>query len=106
MPSLGGSIMEKVLFGRFRAAWMAVAFALSLSGTAFGQQLPVTGTVTSAAGAPLGGVTVRVQGTDARATTDASGNYRVTAPSDAVLIFSRVGQKPVQTTVAVTYSVR
>jgi TonB-linked SusC/RagA family outer membrane protein len=100
MPSLGGSIMEKVLFGRFRAAWIGLAFTLTLSGTAFGQQIPVTGTVTSAAGAPLGGVTIRVQGTDARAVTDATGKYRVTAPSDAVLIFSRVGQKPVQTTVA------
>ena len=54
MPSLGGSIMEKVLFGRFRAAWMALAFALTLSGTAVGQQIPVTGTVTSSAGAPEG----------------------------------------------------
>src|SRR6476619_4780506 len=98
MPSLGGSIMEKVLFGRFRAAWISLAFALTLSGTAFGQQIPVTGTVTTAAGAPLGGVTVRVQGTDARAVTDASGQYRVTAPSDAVLIFSRVGQKTVKKT--------
>lgn len=92
--------MEKVLLGRFRAAWLSLLFALTFSGTAFGQQIPVTGTVTSAAGAPLAGVTVRVQGTDARAVTDASGQYRVNAPSDAVLIFSRVGQKPVQTTVA------
>jgi len=96
--------MEKVLFGRlgrhsflnarphgFRAAWLSLLFALALSGTASGQQIAVTGTVTSAAGAPLGGVTVRVQGTGARAVTNATGQYRVTAPSDAVLIFSRVG---------------
>jgi TonB-linked SusC/RagA family outer membrane protein len=83
-----------------RAVGMSLLFALALSGTAFGQQVPVTGTVTSATGAPLSGVTVRVQGTDARAVTNASGKYSVNAPSDAVLIFSRVGQKPVQTTVA------
>src|SRR6476646_4882893 len=97
---MGTNSFRKGRVNRLRAAGLALLAALSLSGTAFGQQIPVTGTVTSAAGAPLGGVTVRVQGTDARAVTDASGNYRVNAPSDAVLIFSRVGQKPVQTTVA------
>src|SRR5205085_10879903 len=60
----------------------------------------VTGTVTSTGGAPLPGVTVRVQGTDVRAITDQAGRYRVSATPDAVLTFSLVGQRPVQTTVA------
>jgi TonB-dependent SusC/RagA subfamily outer membrane receptor len=79
---------------------MSMLFALIFSVTAFAQTTVVSGTVTSAGGTPLPGVTVRVQGTDSRALTDAGGRYRLTAPSDAVLTFSLVGQRPVQTTVA------
>jgi len=79
---------------------MSLLFVLALSGTALGQQVAVSGTVTSTTGVPLQGVTVRVQGTDTRAVTSANGKYVVTAPTDAVLIFSRVGQRPVQTTIA------
>ena len=89
--------------GRWRVLWAAsLSFVLALvfAGTAFAQNVAVTGTVTSTGGTPLPGVTVRVQGSDARTITDASGKYRITAPSDAVLTFSLVGQRPVQTTVA------
>jgi TonB-linked SusC/RagA family outer membrane protein len=89
--------------GRWRvicATALSFVLALVISGTAFAQNVAVTGTVTSTGGTPLPGVTVRVQGSDARTLTDASGKYRITAPSDAVLTFSLVGQRPVQTTVA------
>ena len=89
--------------GRLRAL-CAVASSLLLmlvfAHTAIAQNLAVSGTVTSTGGSPLPGVTVRVQGTDLRALTDASGKYRVSAPADAVLTFSLVGQRPVQVTVA------
>jgi len=83
-----------------RAIALSLLFALTMSGTALSQSIAVTGTVTGTGGNPLPGVTIRVQGTDMRATTGPNGRYAITAPSDAVLIFSRVGQKPVQTTVA------
>ena len=73
---------------------------LAVGQTALAQNLAITGTVTSAGGTPLPGATVRVQGTDVRTVTDASGRYRISAPGDAVLTFSLVGQRPVQTTVA------
>ena len=102
--------MKKVLFGRHsilnrRPVWlrmvgMSLLFALALPGKAFSQQVPVTGTVTAANGAPLQGVIVRVTGTDTRVLTNASGKYTVTAPADAVLTFSHVGQRPVQMTIA------
>jgi TonB-dependent SusC/RagA subfamily outer membrane receptor len=102
--------MEKMLLGRqsfrnsgpfrLRAAATGVLFALLASGTALGQAVPVTGTVTAAGGAPLSGVTVRVQGTDTRAITNEAGKYRLQAPADAVLTFSLVGRRPVQITVA------
>ena len=75
--------MEKMLPGRdsFRtsrlhrvcAVGMSVLFVGLLSGTALGQQIAVSGTVTSAAGNPLRGVSVRVQGADTRAFTNATG---------------------------------
>jgi len=82
------------------AVVMSLLFVLAVTGTAFGQAPPVTGTVTSTGGTPLPGVTVRVQGTDIRAMTDQAGHYRISAPADAILTFSFVGQRPVQTTVA------
>lgn len=79
---------------------MSVLFTLAVSGRALSQDLSVSGTVSSTAGAPLSGVTVRVQGSDTRTVTNGSGKYFIKAPSDAVLTFSYVGQRQVQTTIA------
>jgi TonB-linked SusC/RagA family outer membrane protein len=101
----GGVTMERVLLvkrsflNRICAVGLSLLFVV-LSGTAFGQNLAVSGTVTSTAGAPMPGVTVRVQGTDTRTVTNQNGKYFLNAPSDAVLNFSYVGQRPVQVTVA------
>src|SRR4051812_550996 len=105
MPATGRIEMKRMLQGtlsflnartrRFPAVWLSVLFTLAFSVTAFGQEGPVNGTVTTAAGAPLPGVTVRVEGTDARAVTDANGNYRLTAPANATLTFTHVGEKPI-----------
>ena len=52
----------------------------------------VQGRVTDAAGGgPLPGVTVVVQGTSRGTTTNADGNYTITAPEEGSLIFSYVG---------------
>ena len=94
--------MEKVLLVRrwLLGASMSLVLALTLSATASAQQSQITGTVTTTGGSPLAGVTVRIQGSDVRAVTGENGKYTLSAPSDAVLTFSRLGQKPVQTTVA------
>lgn len=55
------------------------------------QEVRVTGKVTSASGEPLAGVSVFVKGTRAGTTTDANGNFSLTVPDDAVLVFSSVG---------------
>jgi TonB-linked SusC/RagA family outer membrane protein len=73
---------------------MSLLFALAFAGTAFGQDVPITGTVVNAAGAPIPGVTVRVEGTDARTNTDANGVYRIVAPTSGTLTFAHVGSKP------------
>jgi TonB-linked SusC/RagA family outer membrane protein len=91
--------MEKVFSPRRFVASVSLLLSVVLSGTALSQGTPVTGTVTNAGGAPLRGVTVRVQGTEVRALTGANGRYTVVAPSDAVLNFSLLGQRLVQTRV-------
>ncbi|HEX9129840.1 MAG TPA: carboxypeptidase regulatory-like domain-containing protein, partial [Gemmatimonadaceae bacterium] len=104
MEQPGGLLMERVLVGKrsmlnsgprwLCSAAISLLFTLAFAGTAFGQDVPVAGTVTNAAGAPIAGVTVRVQGTDTRVNTDANGNYRITAPANGTLTFAHVGSKP------------
>ncbi len=100
--------MEKMLPGRHwvlaplrlvPALGAAVLFAVVLSGTAPAQQTPVTGTVTSQAGNPLRGVTVRLQGSEIRTLTDANGRYSIAAPPTGVLNFTIIGQRLVQTNI-------
>jgi TonB-linked SusC/RagA family outer membrane protein len=76
---------------------VGLVLSLAVSGTAWAQT--VAGTVTSSAGAPLRGVTVRVQGSAIRTLTDNNGRYSVTAAPDATLIFSLLGQRQVQAAV-------
>jgi TonB-linked SusC/RagA family outer membrane protein len=90
--------MEKLFNPRRFFAPVSLLLSVVLSGTALGQA-PVTGTVTNAAGAPLRGVSVRVQGTELRTLTGATGRYTIAAPPDAILNFSLLGQRLVQTRV-------
>jgi TonB-linked SusC/RagA family outer membrane protein len=61
---------------------------------AFGQDIQIKGTVTAAEdGSSLPGVYVLIKGTNNGTATDATGQYQVTAPSNATLVFSSVGYK-------------
>src|SRR4030095_10233949 len=64
-----------------------------------GQEISVTGTVTEKGGFPLRGVTVRVTGSDASATTNAYGKYTILAPSNGELSFTLIGQKPAKASI-------
>jgi TonB-linked SusC/RagA family outer membrane protein len=78
---------------------LSVLLALVQSTTVLGQapQIAVSGTVTATSGFPLRGVTIRVQGTDVIAFTNAAGKYSIpAAPSDGVMNFTLIGQKPVR----------
>jgi len=62
---------------------MGVLLALTLPGPGVGQQpqqIDVSGTVTSATGERLRGVTVRVRGSATSTVTDDNGKYTLTAP--------------------------
>jgi len=55
------------------------------------QEVKITGRVTSATGEPLAGVSVFVKGSRSGTVTDANGNFSITVPDDAILVFSSVG---------------
>ena len=91
--------MERMNRGKgvFRALGMSVLLALIVHGAAVGQagQVTVAGTVSSATGQHLQGVTVVIRGTTTSTVTDADGKYSITVPSDAVLIFRRIGYREI-----------
>ena len=73
---------------------------LLLIAFSFAQNRIVTGKVTDARdGSPLVGVSVNVKGSKVGTTTDGSGLFRISVPSDAVLVFSNVGFTDEQVTV-------
>ena len=77
-----------------REVGMSLLLALMLCGPAFAQQqIGVSGTVTSTDGARLRGVTVHIRGTNTSTVTDEGGKYSITAPSDGVLVFGRIGYR-------------
>lgn len=53
--------------------------------------LKITGRVLSESGEILSGVSVIIKGTNTGTTTDADGNFSITVPDDAILVFSFVG---------------
>ncbi|UJH67851.1 SusC/RagA family TonB-linked outer membrane protein [Allomuricauda sp. SCSIO 65647] len=74
----------------FRLFFLALlCFVFSQSG--FGQGNTVSGTVTDGQGQPLPGVSIVVKGTATGTQSDFDGNYSVSAPSSATLIFSYIG---------------
>uniref|UniRef100_S0DFS7 Putative TonB-dependent receptor family protein n=1 Tax=termite gut metagenome TaxID=433724 RepID=S0DFS7_9ZZZZ len=63
---------------------------------AYGQDAVTSGRVTDERNEPLIGVSIVQQGSGKGATTDANGNYSVSAPSGEVLTFSYVGYTTVE----------
>ncbi len=64
------------------------------------QDLRVSGKVTASTGEPLAGVSVSVKGSRTGTTTDANGNFALTVPDDATLVFSSVGFESFEVAVA------
>ena len=94
----------------FAPCWSALALSVVVAGTAWGQQIRVTGTVNAPGGTPLRGASVRVVGSDSTVITNDAGRYSISAPTNGTLTVSFVGytryQTPVggRTTINVTMS--
>jgi TonB-linked SusC/RagA family outer membrane protein len=72
---------------------LLIIFTLSAMLAVAQQALEVTGRVTDLNDNGIPGATVVVKGTTQGTITDLSGEYMITAPADAVLVFSFVGYK-------------
>ena len=82
--------------GRFMVAMCALVLS---AGTMLAQNINVAGKVADKNGEPVVGTYVVVDGTRIGTTTDANGNYSISAPTNGTLVFSSMGYKDV--TVAV-----
>lgn len=79
---------------------LIAVFSLLVTLSVSAQGIRVTGKVTDENQQPLQGVSVVVRGTNNGTTTDASGNYVITVPSqNSVLVISYVGYTPQEVTV-------
>lgn len=74
-----------------RKLLVCLCLLISLAGTVAAQNQTLMGKVTDANGTALPGVSVLVRGTSQGATTDADGNYRVSASANARVGFSYIG---------------
>lgn len=77
-----------------------LCLSILLSATVYGQQKIVTGTVSDASGVPLPGANVIIKGTVTGSQTDFDGNYSIEANTGDVLVFSFVGYKVQEVTIA------
>lgn len=71
--------------------------------TPFRKQLAdqtISGKVLDETGQPLIGVSVKIKGASKGATTDASGMFTISAPDNAILVFSYIGYNPQEVPVA------
>src|SRR4051812_26174444 len=68
--------------------------------TAWAQNKQVSGKVTDVSGNPIPGITVKVKGQKGGVSTDISGNFSISVPSNATLQFTGIGYEPMDVNVS------
>ncbi len=71
--------------------WLALLLAMTFSISVYAQNITVTGTVIDDTGEPLLGATVMQKGTANGTSTDIDGNFSISVPAKATLVFSYIG---------------
>ena len=79
---------------------LSLIAVLGICAVAMAQNQQVSGTVTDAAGAPVAGATVMVDGTTVGTTTSADGAYSISVPREGVLLVTFIGYEPQRIAVA------
>ncbi len=74
-----------------RKAGLISAFLICFAANTFATDITVKGKITGENGMNLPGVSVQIKGTNLGTTSDSSGNYSISVPDTAVLVFSYVG---------------
>lgn len=64
------------------------------------KEVRITGRVTGPNGTPLAGVSVTVKGAQLGTSTDANGNFAISVPDDAILVFSSVGYESLEVSIS------
>jgi TonB-linked SusC/RagA family outer membrane protein len=103
MPKLSKQKIVTSLFrysaGRLLFVLLSTACLLSGPLPALAQEKTIHGRVTSESGTPVTGATVSVKGTTRGTSTNAKGEYTLTAAKGTVLVISNVGYTPQEITV-------
>lgn len=79
--------MKKTTYGKL----LLLLVCSFLQIVAFAQEREITGKVSDADGIPLPGVSIQIKGTTQGTITDFDGNYNLTVPAGAVLVYSFIG---------------
>lgn len=74
-----------------KKALLALAMLIVSCSLAIGQEHRVNGKVTGSDGNPLPGITIQIKGTNTGTATNAEGEYELSAPEHAILIFRGIG---------------
>jgi TonB-linked SusC/RagA family outer membrane protein len=82
---------QEVGIKRLLRSCIMTLFAACASWSLWAQPVTVSGTVTDENNEPVAGATVAIKGTTSGVMTNANGNYVISAPAGATLVFSFVG---------------
>jgi hypothetical protein len=74
----------------YKRVYLLLLLLITLGTDLYAQESPVSGIVTDQDG-PVPGVNILLKGTTRGTVTDLNGNYTISTPSDATLIFSSIG---------------
>ena len=85
--------IQKVSSRSLRFVLMTFASLVLSVGAVWAQEVKVSGTVTDAAGEPLVGVYVLIQGTTTGTSTGIDGDYTLDVPANGTLVYSLMGMK-------------
>ena len=77
--------------GRLLFALISAAFLLTAALPAIAQDKTVQGRLTTESGSPIAGASVTIKNTNTGTTTNLKGEYTISAPKGAILVFSNVG---------------
>ena len=73
-----------------------MSILLLLTGSAWAQNIKVTGKVTDKSNLPIPGVSVTVEGVRGGTATDANGAYTLNVPANGLMVFSAIGMETVK----------
>src|SRR6218665_274164 len=96
LQSLGARVQLKLNQCMFKRTALALSLWVCLAASALAQERNVSGKITDSGGTGIPGINVIIKGTVSGTATDADGNFSISAPVDAVLVFTGVGYKAVE----------